>query len=122
MGLFIILEAVCIVVIVGRNCPENVWTVIGAIATFGGALATAAAAIIALTTAGKANETNKEMLEVQQKQFEFSVSPNIQCYFRAYKTESGIPFMVLETKNYGGLTARDITLSVIFPEEISSFF
>lgn len=118
MGIVILAETVYVIVLATQKCPTNVWTVIGTSATIASAVATTMAAIFALYTANKANETNKNMLDVQQKQYLFSMAPNIQCYLRMYKTKSGVPFIVLETKNFGGLTARDIVLQISYPDGI----
>lgn len=74
-------------------------------------IVTAIATIIALGISVWANIISK-------RQYLFSSKPIIGCYLTTYKTDSGTPYLVLVTENFGNLIARNIMITVNYPSGI----
>lgn len=92
---------------------NSIWEILGGDGWAGiSAIATAFAAITALALSYKANR-------ISRKQYLFSTKPIIECYLETFKTEGRIPFIVLVVENYGSLPARDIKMTIDYPEGIS---
>lgn len=94
------------------------WTALGAVATLLGAIGTSFAAIVALWASYKANKSNENMLTLQEKEYIFSSKPIVECYLTTYKTQDKTPFIVLVVENYGSLTARNINMTIDYPDVI----
>lgn len=74
-------------------------------------ISTSLATIVALYTAIIANQ-------ISEKAFLYSEEPHIQCYLTTYKTEHRTPYIVLVTENAGNIIARNIKLTITYPEGI----
>lgn len=80
----------------------------GAFLSFGGSLYLGYVAI----------QQNKQIIENEQKEFEFSTRPIIECYLASHKL-SNETVIVLVAQNIGKSTAYNIQLQISFPETLN---